>query len=368
MAISTIGTNGIEDGSIVAADIATGAVTLTSKVSGVLPIANGGTGGTNGAIGFKNRIINGNMNVDQRNNGSSVSNAAGSLYTLDRWLSFGSQASKFTIQQNSGNAPASQGFSQCAKITSSSAYTVGAGEIFGFQQPIEGYNIADLGWGTASAKPVTLSFWVYSSLTGTFGGSFYNDTRYYVFSYSIPTANTWTQISIPISGDVTGTWAANSSAGLYVYFSLGTGSNYLTTAGSWSGSAKYSVTGETKVVGTSGATWYVTGVQLEVGTAATNFDVRSYGTELGLCQRYYTSFGSNELFLCFYDNNTTTRVAGGLSFPVAMRIAPTTSYSTNALTSLVGLNATTTYVSYIFGTTSRQGNTEVSSITASAEL
>lgn len=276
---------------------------------------------------MRNRIINGAMVIDQRNNGGSVSNAAGSLYTVDRWLSFGSQASKFTIQQNSGNAPVAQGFSQCVKITSSSAYSVGAGEIFGFQQPIEGYNIADFGWGTSSAKAVTLSFWVNSSLTGTFGGSFYSGTRYYAFNYSIAVANTWTQISITIAGDTTGTWVTNNTAGLYVYFSLGTGANYTTTPGSWSGSAKYSATGETSLVGTSGATFYITGVQLEVGSSATGFEYRQYGQELALCQRYfYNLVIPNGNFGAVTGMNQTTTVAW---FPLqnVFRSTPTVTYS-----------------------------------------
>ena len=159
------------------------------------------------------------------------------------------------------------------------------------QQFIEGYNIADLGWGTAQAKTVTLSFQVYSSLTGTFGGALQNDgqNRSYPFTYSIPVANTWTTISITIAGDTTGTWLTTNGRGIAVWFGLGVGSANSGTAGSWAGAGYYSATGATSVVGTSGATFYITGVQLEVGLNATGFEYRQYGTELALCQRYYST-------------------------------------------------------------------------------
>jgi hypothetical protein len=160
------------------------------------------------------------------------------------------------------------------------------------RQIIEGFNVADLGWGTANAKTVTLSFWVRSSLTGTFGGALINNTgaRSYPFSYAISSANTWTQISVTVAGDTTGTWETGSSGGINVTFGLGVGTTYSGTAGAWAGSLLYSATGAVSVVGTSGATFYITGVQFEVGTVATSFDFRSYGTELQLCQRYFQSF------------------------------------------------------------------------------
>jgi hypothetical protein len=190
-----------------------------------------------------------------------------------------------------------------------------------------------------------------------------------VFSYSIPTANTWTQISVTIPGCPDGTWLTNSGSGAYVAFSLGMGSNYTTTAGSWNSSAKFSVTGGVNVVGTSGATFYLTGVQFEVGTTATNFDFRSIGTEDFLCRRYYQSLYGNEMFLTSYDSNTSTRVAGNFTLPVNMRIAPTMSYTTSALGSLVSGNVLTNWVSYIYnGSSGRAGNTELINMTANAEL
>ena len=173
----------------------------------------------------RNRIINGDMRIDQRNAGAEVNPAVTSTYYLDRWLVGSSIASKFKIGQNAGSVTPPEGFVNYLGCTSLSAYTVGAGESFNVQQRIEGFNIADLGWGTASAKTVTLSFQVYSSLTGTFGGSLRNNggARSYPFSYSVSVANTWSQISITIAGDTSGTWLTTSGIGMYVTFSLGTG-------------------------------------------------------------------------------------------------------------------------------------------------
>jgi hypothetical protein len=156
-------------------------------------------------------------------------------------------------------------------------------------QSIEGFNVADLGWGTASAKSVTISFWVRSSLTGTFGGALYNNSfnLSYPFTYTISSADTWEYKTVTIAGDTSGTWLTNNGIGLGVNFGLGTGSDFSGTAGAWTGSGLLSATGAVSVIGTLNATWYVTGVQLEVGSVATPFERRPYGTELALCQRYF---------------------------------------------------------------------------------
>ena len=235
---------------------------------------------------LRNRIINGDMRIDQRNAGASVTPTDGQ-YLTDRFVAGLTAASKFTVQQSS-TAPT--GFSNSLLITSSSAYSVGTNDAFTVGQKIEGFNFADFMWGTANAVTVTLSFWVRSSLTGTFGGAITNsgDTRSYPFSYAISVANTWEQKIVTIAGDTSGTWVGSTNGvGARVWFGLGVGTTYSGTAGAWVGSAKVSVTGATSVVGTNGATFYITGVQLEVGTAATPFERRQYGQELLLCQRYY---------------------------------------------------------------------------------
>ena len=271
--------------------------------------------------GFKNRVINGAMTISQR--GTSSFTAADNLYTLDRWVCAVNPASKFTVIQSS-DAPA--GFNNSLLVTSSSAYTVGAAEYETIVQRIEGYNIADLGFGTASAKTITISFWVKSSLTGSFGAAITNlgETRCYPFSYTINTANTWEQKSVTIAGDTSGSWGTTTSTGINLYISLGTGSNLSGTANAWTSSTKVQPTGSVSVVGTNGATWYITGVQLEVGSTATSFDYRPYGTEFQLCQRYYyvmvSGAGSYFATAFYYNTNHLILV---VNYPVAMRTDPT---------------------------------------------
>lgn len=237
----------------------------------------------------RNRIINGDMRIDQRNAGASVTQSTSVAYTVDRWSCYGSVASKFTVQRNAASVTPPVGFTNYLGITSSSAYTVGASEFFFVQQVIEGYNVADLGFGSASASSVTISFWVRSSLTGTFGGTLSNGAtnRVYPFTYTISSANTWEQKTVTIAGDTTGTWTTDNTGGLVVNFNMGAGASVSGSAGAWSGSTLRAPTGATSVVGTNGATWYVTGVQLEVGSTATPFERRLYNQELANCQRYY---------------------------------------------------------------------------------
>lgn len=248
--------------------------------------------------GFKNRIINGAMVIDQRNAGASVSTSSNSsAYTVDRWGIQYSQTSKFTIQQNAGSVTPPTGFTNYLGVTSSSAYSVVSSDYFGVIQSIEGYNIAGLDWGTANAKTVTLSFWVRSSLTGTFGGSLRNQPNFtyaYPFTYTISSANTWEYKTITITGATSGTWGSTNGAGIQLIFGIGVGSSNSGTPNAWASSSSFGATGATSVVGTNGATFYITGVQLEVGSSATSFETRSYGTELGLCQRYfYKSYNQN---------------------------------------------------------------------------
>ncbi len=238
---------------------------------------------------LKNRIINGDMRIDQRRAGASVTPTGDQTYTLDRWAAGLSTTSKYSIQQNAGSVTPPAGFTNYLGITSTSAYSVSASDYFYINQKIEGYNVSDLAYGTASAKTVTLSFWVRSSLTGTFGGSLFNEAGNdsYPFSYTISAANTWEQKSITIAGDTANALATTNGIGFLVAFGLGVGSTYSATAGSWQSGLFVSTTGATSVVGTNGATFYITGVQLEQNTSATPFERRLYNQELANCQRYY---------------------------------------------------------------------------------
>ena len=281
---------------------------------------------------FKNRIINGGMVISQYNSTSSTT-PANNGYPIDRFAYLASVGSKMTIQQNQNSVIPPAGFSNYLGLTSVAATTVGSGDYYFLCQKIEGYNVADLNWGTANAKTVTLSFWVRSSLTGTFGGAVVSEvdsTTSYPFSYTISTANTWEQKAITIVGPTIGSWSTTNGVGMSVRLSMGMGSTYSGTAGAWVSSFISSVTGATSVVGTNGATFYITGVQLEVGVSATGFDYRPYGTELQLCQRYYTtSFqaggtpASPNSLAVAQTGLYTINGSAAQQFPVPMRTSPT---------------------------------------------
>jgi hypothetical protein len=279
---------------------------------------------------MRNRIINGAMVISQRNGTSSV-NATDGLYTLDRWRCGASANSVFSVQQSTV-APA--GFSNSLLVTSLAATLLGTNSNFEMMQFIEGFNTYDLAWGTANAQPVTLSFWVRSSLTGTFGGSLMNATfnRSYPFSYTISAANTFEYKTVTIAGDTGGTWVgATNGIGVVVNFGLGVGTGRSGTAGAWASSEFYSATGATSVVGTNGATFYITGVQLEEGTAASPFETRLYGTELQLCQRYFHRITSgNSSTGGIIGMGSQTSMTGGyiyVSISPPMRATPTVAFN-----------------------------------------
>ena len=285
---------------------------------------------------LKNRIINGDMVISQR--GTSFSSLGSQTYTLDRWVCdrFGGAATA-TVSQSS-TAPT--GFINSLLYTVGTGAATGATDYSNARQYIEGLNVADLGWGTASAKTVTLSFWVRSSVTGTYGVAFTNNgyDRNYIASYTISSANTWTQISVTIPGDTSGTWLTTNGTGIRVIFDLGVGSTYSGAAGSWGSTyAIFGLTGGVKLTVTSGATWYVTGVQLEVGTSATPFERRLYSQELANCQRYYwvikgdgTGGSYPAIGSGLYQTATTARLY--IKHPVAMRSSPISSFGGNITT------------------------------------
>jgi hypothetical protein len=300
---------------------------------------------SSGLYGFKNRLINSAMVIDQRNAGASVTATTANFYTLDRWQSVASVTSKFTVQQNAGSVTPPAGFTNYLGCTSSAATSLGATDNYQIAQTIEGFNSADLAWGTANAQTVTLSFWVRSSLTGTFGGAItnYSLNRGYPFTFAISSANTWEQKSITITGDTSGSWNnGTNSGGIVLRFSLGTGTTYSGTAGAWAGSQLFSATGATSVVGTNGATFYITGTQLEVGSTATSFDYRPYGTEFMLCQRYFQTWKD-------YQNtggiaNSTTSAQSRIVCPVVMRTNPSVSLVTSG-TWIIGDDFAANYTS-----------------------
>jgi hypothetical protein len=339
MALTLDGTNGIVSSGSITTQSATGVIFSDSSS---LPAASS-------PYVLKNRIINGDMRIDQRNAGASVTAGAGSGYTVDRWAYAADAASKFSIQQSS-TAPT--GFSYSVLLTSLSAYTPTSSQAFQFRQAIEGYNMADWAWGTANAKTVTLSFWVRSSLTGNFGGSIVNDSenRCYAFSYTISAANTWEQKSITIAGPTDGTWGSTNGTGLRLVFSVGMGSTFTGTANTWNTSTIFQPTGSTNLVSTNGATLYISGVQLEQNTSATPFERRLYNQELANCQRYFCLLAGGGA--CGVAESST-RVSLTYQYPVPMRGSPTGTLDATKGTlnqPSTGPNSITTMNNFAFGT------------------
>jgi hypothetical protein len=299
-------------------------------IDGTNGITQAGEFNSDSSFGFKNRIINGAMVIDQRNAGASVTvNSGSSFFIADRWLASGISADGVFTGQQVTTAPT--GFNNSLQFTVTTAdASIGATQNYTVRQRIEGYNFADLGWGTANAKTITISFWVRSSLTGTFGGALFNEAgdRAYAFSFSISSADTFEYKTITIAGDTTGTWSTTNGTALNLVFSLGVGSTYKGTAGVWGSTFYFAPTGSVDLISTLNATFYITGVQLEVGSTATSFDYRPYGTELALCQRYFykVTNGGNDNPICMiagYSTGTGVGVGYGvLSFPVIMRTAP----------------------------------------------
>ena len=308
----------------------------TLKVNAVTDASGGNTATINSMTptadslqGFRNRIINGDMRIDQRNAGAAVSNPGNStVYLVDRWNQREDTAAQLSFQQVS-DGPA--GFVNSMKVTVTTAdASIGASDYSMFRQFIEATNTADLGWGSASAKTITLSFWVKSSVTGTYGGRLANNAvdRIYVFTYTISAANTWEYKTITIAGDTSGTWLTDTLIGIRVDFCLTAGTDWSGSAGSWGSTNYFTVTGNTPLISTLNATWYITGVQLEVGSVATPFERRDYGTELSRCFRYFQmiSSGNNSALPIQFigqSGGASTAPFGNMPLVSAMRTAPT---------------------------------------------
>jgi len=270
----------------------------------------------------RNRIINGDMRIDQRNAGASVTRAttdSNQLYILDRWDNTKNSNSKAYTIQRSGTAPV--GFTSSLLLTITSTNGTNSSTDYNIiRQYIEGYNIADLMWGTANAKPVTFSFWVRSSVIGTYAVCLsIQGQGNYPATYTVNSANTWEYKTMTVPGPTSGTWPTDNTAGLGIYFDLGIGSSYSTTTNTWTyGQNVFGGSGVTKLTETNGATWYITGVQLEPGTVATPFEHRSFGQELALCQRYYEQNSTVQ----FYGGYHISFIRNGMLFQVQKRAAP----------------------------------------------
>jgi hypothetical protein len=292
---------------------------------------------TNGTINItaapyaagKNKIINGNMVIDQRNAGAAVTvNSTTSQYPVDRFRGRGeSTDGVFTLQQDT-SVPA--GFSKSVKATVTTAdASIGSTQMYFYTTLLEGQTIADFDFGTANAKTITLSFWVRSSLTGTFGGSVRNGTsdRSYPYSYSISVADTWEKKTITLAGDTSGTWVTTNAVAMSITWALGAGTDRVGTAGAWNANNNVGVTGQTQVISTLNATWYITGVQLEIGNVATAFQTAT-GTiqgELAACQRYFEFIGGKASGYPIIGGYATAGISAyfPIAFKASKRISPT---------------------------------------------
>jgi hypothetical protein len=300
---------------------------MSSKARGLADLGNAFD---DGALSNRNMIINGGMVISQRNGGVSQSPAP-SGYGIDRWATYKSGAGTFSIQQSTDGP---SGFSNSALITVTSNSTPSGGDYYIFQHPIEGYNMSQLDWGASGAKDVTLSFWVKSSVTGTFGGSLRSSTGNYsyVFEYTVNSSSTWEYKSVNISGATVDTWNSTNGSGINLLFSLGQGTTYATsTVGSWTAGNFHSLTTETDLIASAGATWQITGVQLEVGDTATPFEHRSYGDELQKCRRFYQVVNHGRYNYLAWGKKQVIYLIGpiqGLD-PQIMRASPSSSYGTS---------------------------------------
>jgi len=272
---------------------------------------------------YRNLIINGDMRIDQRN-----TSQTGNGYSVDRWAIYDNTSATYTLAQD---AEAPTNFINSLKFTTTGTDTsIGSTEQCVIYHQIEGNNIADLNWGTANAKTVTLSFWVRSSLTGTFAGSLGNNgyARCYPFTYTISSADTWEQKTITITGDTTGTWLTTNGIGISLRLAIAAGSSFEGTSGAWASSNLFSVSGATNVVGTASSTFYITGVQLEVGSGASDFEFLPVDVQLARCQRYYEILTISTNYRGWVGQGwSTANVAGVLNYKVTKRAAPTVSSS-----------------------------------------
>ena len=275
------------------------------------------------SLGFKNRIINGGMTIDQRYAGASVAAPTNGQYVMDRWSFWTQGTGVYSVVQSTDAPP---GFSNSALLTVTTAdASVATTDYYVFSQCIEGFNTSDMAFGTANAKTVTVSFWVKASVTGTFSGSLRNSAGDYAypFQYTISSASTWEYKTVTIPGATAGTWlGATNGIGMRLWLGIGTGPTYTAPANAWvSKSGVIGADSSTNLISTLGATFYITGVQLEVGTAATQFEFRDYGRELIMCQRY---FWQNPNTYYYYKSRELDRNrVCSIPFPVTMRTAPT---------------------------------------------
>ena len=312
-------------------DIKDSSNNLILDQSGTNPVLKNVEVVNNSSMMFRNKLINGDMRIDQRNAGAAVTGVGGTpgVYSLDRFRNgFPSTTARYSIQQVN-DAPA--GFYNSLKVTiTTPESSLASNSVSVIGQIIEGFNCYDIKT-TGAQKPTAFSFWVKSSKTGTFVVEFgdFPNARAVSATYTISSANTWEYKTIAFPADTGATWTASNSSAAILQFFLFAGSDFTsgtlqTTWASYTNANR--AVGQSNLADTNGATFYITGVQLEVGTVATQFEHRPYGAELSLCKRYYATGRVSGL----------VGYAGGrlssftdVNFEVEMRAIPTAYVSYN---------------------------------------
>jgi len=335
----TTGVDKIESGAVITNPAFSGDAT----VSGSLTIA-GETAATQNSLGVRNRIINGDMRIDQRNAGASASAGLG-YFVVDR-ITARSDGVTFgdVVGQQSTDVPNAQ-FKNSIKLTVNTALTpLASNSRFGVDQRIEGYNIADIGFGSSNSNYITLSFWCKSSLTGTYCVNFYNTglTRQYVTEFTINASNTWERKTFTIPVDTSGTWDSTNGNGLGVHITLAASSTLTMSANAWTTTVSWTpgTTNQVNWLATVGNTFYITAVQLEVGTEATPFEHRPYDMELQRCMRYFQRDFQGSLGQAYSSSDGIFT----LHCAVPMRASPTLSQATGVslATDIIGGGQTAT--------------------------
>ena len=311
------------------------------------------------SAGRKNMIINGQMFINQRNGTSSytIPNATGGSYGgPDRWAineaTDGSASVNMDGDPYSGNGDGSdvQEFAKAMQIACQGTDTsLASTQNFHFFQNIEGYNIIQLGWGTPGAKPATLSFWVRSNIAGTYCVGLENSAtdRCCIREYTVDSGNKWQKVVLTFPGCSDGSWESTHGCGIRVRFALASGTQYDDGIdGQWVNSDELTTGNQVNFMSSTSNRYFITGVQLEVGKNATDFEHRSYGEELGLCQRYYLhAYDSFALSVDIEDASFPS-----VQFPVEMRTSPTTTVyaasngTVNTMSRYAGTRCTVTSV------------------------
>jgi hypothetical protein len=290
-------------------------------------------------LGFRNKLINGDMRINQRGAGT-LTGSGSTQFAVDSWRIWNGTGT-VTFQQST-TAPAGFSNSLLATVTATGAYsTNGYTQI---QTKVEGLSCTDLNWGTSNAKPLRLSFWVRASVVGTYSCQIRNGAanRSYAATFTINAANTWEYETLLIQGDTGGTWLTTNGVGLDLIINLGLGTAYETaTPYTWLAGDFGATSACVDLAANAGATFYITGVQLEQNYQSTPFELRPIGVELALCQRYYENtfidvapalnVGNQPTYLVMGDNTTNYGRSNFITFVVPKRTAPSlTVYSSNS--------------------------------------